>query len=57
MGPVQDMDVDSPAANGNINGKRKSRNSLTNGKTYKEETSSEEDDKPLVRSTMRPFQC
>lgn len=55
MGPVEEMDVDSPVANGNMNGKRKSRTSLTNGKTYKEETSSEDDDKPLVRSKMRHF--
>ena len=44
MGPVQDMEVDSPAVNG-VNGKRKSR---ANGNTYKEATSSEEDeDAPL----------
>jgi hypothetical protein len=49
MGPVVDaMDVDAPATNG-ANGKRKARASLTNGKTYKDASSSEEDDKPLVR--------
>lgn len=50
MGPVEDMDVDAAPTNGNINGKRKARSSLTNGKSYKEQSSSEEDDKPLVRS-------
>lgn len=58
-GPVEEMDVDSPQKNGNVNGKRKTRASLTNGKTngktYKEESSSEEDDKPLVRSLQGPF--
>jgi DNA topoisomerase-1 len=49
MGPVDAMDVDAPATNG-ANGKRKARASLTNGKTYKDASSSEEDDKPLVRS-------
>ena len=48
MGPVEDMDVDGPATNGNLNGKRKVRSSLTNNKSYKEQ-SSDEDDKPLVR--------
>jgi len=48
MGPVDDMDVDEPATNGNANGKRKARGSLTNGKSYKDQSSSEEDDKPLV---------
>lgn len=49
MGPVDDMDVDEPAVNGNANGKRKARSSITNGKSYKDQSSSEEDDKPLVR--------
>lgn len=53
MGPVEDMEVDSPATNGNVNGKRKARASLTNGKTYKEESSSEED-QPLVRFITGP---
>lgn len=51
MGPVEDMDVDSPATNANLNGKRKARTSLTNGKSYKEESS--DDDKPLVRHVFR----
>ncbi|KAF2200199.1 hypothetical protein GQ43DRAFT_84080 [Delitschia confertaspora ATCC 74209] len=48
-GPVEEMDVDTPQVNGNTNGKRKSRGSLTNGKSYKEASSSEEDDKPLSK--------
>lgn len=49
-GPVDEMDVDAPATNGAANGKRKSRPSLSNGKSYKEASSSdEEDSKPLVR--------
>jgi DNA topoisomerase-1 len=47
MGPVDNMDVDAPETNGS--GKRKSRTSITNGKSYKENSSSEEDEKPLVR--------
>ncbi|KAF1997578.1 DNA topoisomerase 1 [Amniculicola lignicola CBS 123094] len=47
MGPVDDMDVDAPQTNGN--GKRKARTSLTNGRTYKEASSSEDDDKPLSK--------
>lgn len=50
MGPVDDMDVDEPATNGNANGKRKARSSITNGKTYKDDSSSDDDDKPLVRT-------
>lgn len=51
-GPVEDMEVDKPHTNGVANGKR-SRNSMTNGKTYKEATSSEEDDDaPLVRHSI-----
>ncbi|KAF2013319.1 hypothetical protein BU24DRAFT_424331 [Aaosphaeria arxii CBS 175.79] len=49
MGPVEDMDVDPPATNGIANGKRKSRGSLTNGKTYKDASSSDEDDKPMSK--------
>ncbi|KAJ4372471.1 DNA topoisomerase 1 [Neocucurbitaria cava] len=49
MGPVDDMDVDAPATNGNVNGKRKARPSATNGKSYKDASSSEEDDKPLSK--------
>jgi hypothetical protein len=53
MGPVDPMEVDAPATNGNANGKRKARNSITNGKTYKDASSSEDDDKPLVRLLTR----
>jgi DNA topoisomerase-1 len=52
MGPVDDndkMDVDAPETNG----KRKSRSSVTNGKSYKDASSSEDDDKPLVRYPER----
>ncbi|KAG9188292.1 DNA topoisomerase 1 [Alternaria panax] len=47
MGPVDDdkMDVDAPETNG----KRKSRSSITNGKLYKDASSSENDDKPLSK--------
>lgn len=55
MGPIEEMDVDTPPTNGNVNGKRKARSSLTNGRSYKEESSSEDDDKPLVRSISGPF--
>ncbi|KAF2088284.1 hypothetical protein K490DRAFT_73229 [Saccharata proteae CBS 121410] len=48
MGPVETMDVDGPGANG-TNGKRKSRASIQNGKSYKEASSSDEDDKPLSK--------
>jgi DNA topoisomerase-1 len=57
MGPVDDMDVDT---NGNANGKRKSRGSIPTGKSYKEQSSSEDDDdKPLVGLTTGPLygQC
>lgn len=52
-GPVEEMDVDQlptkgTQPNGAVNGKRKGRQSLSNGKSYKESTSDEEDDKPLV---------
>ena len=47
-GPVEEMDIDEPEVNGNPAGKRKSRQSLTNGKSYNE-MSSDEDDEPLVR--------
>jgi DNA topoisomerase-1 len=52
MGPVDaedKMDVDASETNGNSNGKRKARSNSTNGKLYKDASSSEEDDKPLVR--------
>lgn len=58
MGPVDDMDVDPPVTNGNANAKRKARSSATNGKTYKDASSSDEDDKPIVRlSTVRISTC
>ena len=53
-GPVVEMDIDEPAAenskaNGTSTGKRKSRQNVTNGKSYKEASSeADEDDKPLV---------
>lgn len=55
MGPVQDdkMDVDAPETNGNTNGKRKARTSVANSKTYKDASSSEDDDKPLVCLSLR----
>lgn len=49
MGPVQDMDIDEkPTTNGaTTNGKRKA--SLPNGKSYKDDSGSEDDDDvPLV---------
>jgi hypothetical protein len=53
MGPVDPMEVDEPATNGNANGKRKARSSITNSKSYKDASSSGEDDKPLVRFPTR----
>ncbi|KAL1639952.1 DNA topoisomerase 1 [Diplodia intermedia] len=52
-GPVREMDIDEP--NGVANGKRKQRASI-NGKSYKESSSSDEDDKPLSkrRKTSSP---
>lgn len=52
-GPVEEMDVDdsdkAPRTNGVATTKRKARSSVTNGKSYKDGTSSESDDnKPLV---------
>lgn len=44
-GPVEEMEIDG-ASNGKS--KRKARESLINGKSYKETSGSEEDDKPLV---------
>jgi hypothetical protein len=61
MGPVDaedKMDVDVPETNGNTNGKRKARSSITNSKSYKDASSSEEDDKPLVsRSCSSSARC
>jgi len=52
-GPVEEMDVDdvdnTPQTNGVAATKRKARSSITNGKSYKDDTTSEsDDDKPLV---------
>lgn len=44
-GPVDEMDLDEPTANGTS--KRKARGSMGNGHSYKE-MSEEEDEKPLV---------
>ncbi|KAF2753200.1 hypothetical protein EJ05DRAFT_480563 [Pseudovirgaria hyperparasitica] len=50
MGPVEPMNVDTTEANGTTNGKRKARSSITNGKNYKDASSSdEEDSKPLSK--------
>ena len=47
-GPVEEMETDKPQANGTA-GKRKSRGSLGNGKSYKEASEDDdEDDIPLV---------
>ncbi|CAK1363795.1 unnamed protein product [Cercospora beticola] len=47
-GPVDEMDIDRPATNGTSNGtKRKS--SLANGKSYKDDSDSDEDDVPLKK--------
>lgn len=50
-GPVEEMDIDKPFTNGTTNGmtngKRKA--SLANGKSYKEESESDDDDVPLQK--------
>ena len=53
FGPVEKMDVDDPIengakTNGNVNGKRKSRQSMSNGKSYKD-ASSDDEEEPIVR--------
>ncbi|KAL9632160.1 MAG: hypothetical protein Q9164_005495 [Protoblastenia rupestris] len=48
-GPVEDMDIDEPQVNGHINSKRKARNSLTNGKSYKDASEESDDDAPLSK--------
>lgn len=50
-GPVEDMDSDAPPqTNGVASSKRKDRNSMTNGKSYREDsTSSESDEQPLSK--------
>lgn len=59
MGPVEEeMDVDEPHSGAHTNGKRKARASVSNGKSYKEASASEEeDDVPLVGHPARfcPF--
>ena len=54
-GPINEMGIDIPngndlAINGTATGKRKARQSLTNGKTktYREVSSGEDEDEPLV---------
>jgi len=47
-GPVEEMEIDEPHVNGTANGKRKSRGSIGTKTTYKEESSSDTDDLPLV---------
>ena len=45
-GPVEEMDVDEPQANGNASSKRKGRAST--GKSYKASSDELDDDAPLV---------
>lgn len=52
-GPLVEMDIDEPNANGleannHVNSKRKARNSTGNRKSYKEASEDDDDDKPLV---------
>ena len=52
-GPVQEMEIDEPSqkghnTNGNVNGKRKERSRMSNGKSYKDATSEDDEDKPSV---------
>ena len=47
-GPVDEMDVDVNPGSGAASNKRRSRNSTTNGFSYKEQ-SDDEDEVPLVR--------
>lgn len=47
MGPIEEMDVDKPTLNGTTAGKRKS--SIANGKSYKEDSESEDDEVPLQK--------
>ncbi|KAL6168328.1 DNA topoisomerase 1 [Exserohilum turcicum] len=58
MGPIDEskMDVDAPETNGNTNGKRKARTSVANSKSYKDASSSEDDDKPLQSKRRRTSQ-
>ena len=52
-GPVEEMDIndEAPKSNG-FAGKRKSRSSVENKKSYREMASDSEEDKPLVRTQM-----
>ncbi|KAK3720889.1 DNA topoisomerase 1 [Vermiconidia calcicola] len=54
MGPVDQMDVDKPTTNGTTSSKRKSF--IANGKSYKDESDSEDGDVPLNkrRKTQAP---
>ena len=47
MGPFREMDIDKPTTNGTSNSKRKA--SLPNGKSYEDESDSEDDDVPLQK--------
>lgn len=51
FGPADDGDVEMPDAdvNGTVQGKRKSRSSAANYSYAEQESSEEDDDKPLVR--------
>ncbi|MCJ1306424.1 DNA topoisomerase 1 [Agyrium rufum] len=50
-GPVQEMEIEGPEVNGAVhtNGKRKTRPSTTNGRTYKEASSDDNDDTSLSK--------
>ena len=48
-GPVEEMVIDRPEVNGMATTKRKARASLGKGKSYKEASDEEDDEKPLVR--------
>lgn len=54
-GPVEEMEIDEPNGGSSktsavVSAKRKQRQSMTNGKSYKEASSeNEEDEEPLVR--------
>lgn len=49
-GPMEEMDIDAPAANGHASIKRKARGSMGKGKSYKEATDEDDEEaEPLVR--------
>lgn len=60
-GPLEEMDIDDPPprggqANGHANNnKRKARQVQNNSRSYKEASTDEDDDKPLVRTRGRSF--